>query len=53
MRPERVLRLLDALDGLAVASRIVCAGYWGRRLRLAGIAAAVLLVPYVARLPLT
>ncbi len=45
MQPERALRLLDALDGLAGAVRLVCIGYWGRRLRAALIMAAVLFVP--------
>jgi hypothetical protein len=32
MEPERALRLLDSLDGLAYAARTACAGYWGQRL---------------------
>lgn len=39
MKPEAALRLLDGLDGFASAARLVCAGYWGRRLRLAGLTA--------------
>jgi hypothetical protein len=33
MRPERALRFLDSLDGLAYAARLACAGTLGRRLR--------------------
>ncbi len=51
MQPERALRLLDALDGLAYAARLLCAGYWGRRLRLACLAAAFGLGLTAARLP--
>lgn len=32
MQPERALRFLDALDGLAYAACTACAGYWGQRL---------------------
>jgi hypothetical protein len=44
MQPELALKILDAIDSLAYAARIVCAGYWGRRLRVAagGIVAAAL-----------
>jgi len=35
MLPERALRLLDTLDGIAYAARLACAGYWGHRLLLA------------------
>jgi hypothetical protein len=37
MRPECALRLLDTLDGIAYAARLVCAGYWGRRLLFAAV----------------
>lgn len=41
MLPERVLRLLDSLDGMAYAARLACTGYWGHRLRV-GVFAVVL-----------
>jgi hypothetical protein len=50
MHPERVLKLLDSLDGLACAARLVCAGYWGRRLRTACFGALLGLGLAVARL---
>jgi hypothetical protein len=34
MQPERVLRFLDSVDGMAYAARLACAGYWGRRARM-------------------
>jgi hypothetical protein len=37
MLAERALRLLDTLDGVAYALRLVCAGYWGRRLLTAAL----------------
>lgn len=43
MQPERALRLLDSLDGLAFAARLAWPGYWGRRLRVGGIAAAAMI----------
>ncbi len=41
MQPERVLRWLDSLDGMAYAVRLACAGYWGRRLRGACVLAGL------------
>ena len=41
MEPERALRFLDSLDGLAYAARLASAGHWGRRLRAAGILAGL------------
>jgi hypothetical protein len=39
LQPERALRWLDSLDGLAYAARLACAGYWGRRARIAALLA--------------
>lgn len=41
LRPERALRWLDSLDGLAYAARLAWAGYWGRRVRLAVLLATL------------
>ncbi len=44
MQPERALRWLDSLDGLAGAARLVCAGRAGPRfLLLLAVILAVLL----------
>lgn len=51
MYPERALRFLDTLDGLAYAMRLACAGYWGRRLRLALLTAGLCLSLAATRLP--
>ena len=51
MQPERALRFLDTLDGMAYAVRLACVGYWGRRLRLALLTAGLCLSLAVARLP--
>jgi hypothetical protein len=51
MKPERALRFLDTLDGMVYAARLACAGYWGRRLRLACLAAGLCLALAAARLP--
>lgn len=45
-----MLKILDSLDGLACAARLVCAGYWGRRLRTACFGALLGLGLAVARL---
>ncbi|MCC7257377.1 MAG: hypothetical protein IT486_03300 [Gammaproteobacteria bacterium] len=50
VQPERALRWLDSLDGLAFAVRLVCAGYWGRRLRLLGLTATLVLL-VIGRFP--
>jgi hypothetical protein len=42
MQPERALRWLDSLDGLAGAARIICAGRAG--LRVLGSLVVVLVV---------
>jgi hypothetical protein len=39
LQPERALRWLDSLDGLAYAARLACAGYWGRRARTVALLA--------------
>jgi hypothetical protein len=51
MRPERALRFLDTLDGMAYAVRLACAGYWGRRIRLALLTTGILCGLVVMRLP--
>jgi hypothetical protein len=51
LQPERALRLLDSLDGIAFAMRLACAGYWGRRLRLLVVAALVAGMALIAGLP--
>lgn len=51
MRPERVLRWLDSVDGMAYAARLACAGYWGRRARMTCLAAGALCALVLARWP--
>lgn len=51
MKPERALRLLDAIDGIVYATRLAVAGHWGRRLRRAGVLAGVALGLALARWP--
>lgn len=51
MKPERALRLLDAIDGIIYATRLAVAGYWGRRLRRAGMLAGAALCLALARWP--
>ncbi len=46
MQPERALRWLDTLDGLACAARLACAGYWGQRLRALGLLTALVLLAF-------
>lgn len=52
VQPERALRWLDSLDGLAYAARLACAGYWGGRLRRLALVAAALALLASGRLPL-
>ena len=43
MQPERVLRFLDSVDGVAYAARLACAGYWDRSARMICLAAGAAL----------
>ncbi len=47
MQPERVLRWLDSLDGMAYAVRLACAGQSGRRLRVALLAIILCVSPAI------
>ncbi len=52
MQPERALRFLDTLDGIAYAVRLACVGYWGGRLRLICATAGIALGLAISRLAL-